>query len=278
MKVLLLSGFLGAGKTTFIKAMMEATHRPYVIFENEFSDVNIDADLFRSDVEEGADLNVYELNDGCICCNRQGSFSSSLFVIQNTLDPDILIVEPSGVAKLSALIDLVEQVEGEQIQLLEPLCLIDATAFFKQVDRYPEIYQDQLLAAHRIQLTKTEQLSEDEISAVCDKVLELNPNVSIFREHYRHADEAYWKNLFVRRGASSSDQESIETGEAAMAHYTYMNARARGLTDVMRFLNQVLLGMFGDICRVKGCFQLPNMKLRVDLVDQVYQLTAAGDA
>ena len=97
LKILVISGFLGAGKTTFIKEMVKSTKREYVIFENEFGDVNIDGEILRNNTEEmkennqkngNVELNVWELTSGCACCSTKADFISSLLVIDNTLNPD----------------------------------------------------------------------------------------------------------------------------------------------------------------------------------------------
>ena len=114
MKILVISGFLGAGKTTFIKEMLKSTKREYVIFENEFGDVNIDSEILKNNnetEEKEIELNVWELTSGCACCSTKADFMSSLLVIDNTLNPDFLIVEPSGIAVLSNILNNVKNVE-----------------------------------------------------------------------------------------------------------------------------------------------------------------------
>ena len=130
MKVLIVSGFLGAGKTTFIQKMVRATKRDYVIVENEFAEWSIDAAQLQAN--DDTRLDVWELTEGCVCCNQKGRFTDSLLTISNTLNPEYLIVEPSGVASLQAVCHSVSTVAYERICLLPPITLVDAQHFFNQ--------------------------------------------------------------------------------------------------------------------------------------------------
>ena len=97
MKILIVSGFLGAGKTTFIKEMSRKLDRDFVVMENEYGETNMD-ETFLQDNEK---LNIWEMTEGCICCTMKADFASSILTIANTLDPEYLIVEPTGVGMLS---------------------------------------------------------------------------------------------------------------------------------------------------------------------------------
>ena len=117
MKILVVSGFLGAGKTTFIRTLAERTKKDFAVMENEYGAVNVDGDL----LEQTKDLNIWELTEGCICCSMQNDFATSIQTIANTVDPEYLIVEPTGVGMLSKIIENIQKIEYERITLLEPL-------------------------------------------------------------------------------------------------------------------------------------------------------------
>ena len=109
MKIILVSGFLGSGKTRFIKSLVEKTDKSIVILENEFGDLNLDSDYLKSDIGDNEDdLKVWELTNGCICCSTNLDFTHSILTIANTLNPDYLIVEPSGVAKINNIIEKIK--------------------------------------------------------------------------------------------------------------------------------------------------------------------------
>ena len=142
MKILVISGFLGAGKTTFIKEMIKATQRQFVIFENEFADVNIDSGILKN--ENNKDIEVWEMSNGCVCCSTQSDFAASLVLIDNALNPDFLIVEPSGVAILSNVIKNIKKSEYERINMLNPLTIVDVSTYFKYKVKYRDIFLDQI--------------------------------------------------------------------------------------------------------------------------------------
>ena len=95
MKILLVSGFLGAGKTTFIEEMTRKVKKDFVVLENEYGEVGIDGDLLKKDYDK-----VWEMTEGCICCSMKSDFANSVMTIANSMDPEILIVEPTGVGKI----------------------------------------------------------------------------------------------------------------------------------------------------------------------------------
>ena len=99
MKILVVSGFLGAGKTTFIKEMSKQTGRDFVVMENEYAEAGMD----RAFLEEEKQINVWQLTEGCICCSMKNDFATSILTIANTLDPEYLIVEPTGIGVLSSV-------------------------------------------------------------------------------------------------------------------------------------------------------------------------------
>lgn len=275
MKILIISGFLGAGKTTFIKEMVRATKREFCIFENEFADVNIDGKILKDVETKTGDVNIYEFTEGCICCNMKGDFVSSLLVIANTIDPDFIIIEPSGVGVLSSVMQAISKIEYENIKLLEPITIIDAITYYKYLDKYGDVYADQIKNAKHIQLSKTEQMDKDECENIAKDIRKINPDAIIYTEHYKKAGSEYWDNLFS--GELTKINLSKIENDTNMQQVTYKDAKCRDLTELMRFLNRVVLGFFGDICRGKGVILADDVKLRFDLVDGLYCITVAEE-
>ena len=102
MKILLVSGFLGAGKTSSIKYLSERTGKKFVIIENEFADEDIDSNIFKS---ESPEMEIMSITEGFICCSMNLSFAHSVMTVANSLNPDYLIVKPSGVSRPQNIID-----------------------------------------------------------------------------------------------------------------------------------------------------------------------------
>lgn len=276
MKILIISGFLGAGKTTFIKEMVKATKREYIILENEFADINIDGEILKKDENLAPkELDVYELTNGCICCNMKGDFTASLLVIDNSLNPDFLIIEPSGVGVLSSIIDAIKKVEYERIQLLKPIAIVDAMTYFKYKEKYNNVFIDQIKNATYVQLSKTEQMAPGDIDGIRRDILTINPDCIVYGEHYKQATMDYWDNLF--EGELNATITPLDDPDSGLQNMSYRNACCKNLGAFMCFLNQIVLGFYGDICRAKGVIKTDEGNLRFDLVDGIYAVTGAGD-
>ena len=128
MKILIVSGFLGAGKTTFIKALAKHTKKDFAILENEYGAAGIDADRLRA--EEGqSPVNIWEMTEGCICCSAKGDFSLSVLSIANTIDPEYLVIEPTGVGMLGNVMENLKQIEYEHISILAPVTIADIYSY-----------------------------------------------------------------------------------------------------------------------------------------------------
>ena len=148
MKILMVSGFLGAGKTTFIKeltAHLDKTLR-FVILENDYGGTNLDSQFLSQ--KTGAD--IWELTEGCACCTMKQSFVTTLLTIESSLSPDLLIVEPSGVAKLGDLIGNVKKLNYDRFEILSPIVIFSPLNYSEYLRDYKEIYEEQIKKAGQI--------------------------------------------------------------------------------------------------------------------------------
>ena len=126
MKILVVSGFLGAGKTTFIKELAKRTKKDFAVMENEFGAVGVDADFLEDGFSKGdKTLNIWEMTEGCICCSVKTDFATSVLTIANTVDPEYLIVEPTGVGMLSGIIENIRKIQYERIGILKPVTILN---------------------------------------------------------------------------------------------------------------------------------------------------------
>ena len=121
MNILIVSGFLGAGKTTFIKELIRRTRKNIVILENEYGETNLDSqELAKS----GENVDVWDMLEGCVCCTMKDSFAKSIMTISASLQPDYLVVEPTGIGKLSNILDNISKTTYEKIRILPPVAII----------------------------------------------------------------------------------------------------------------------------------------------------------
>ena len=197
MEVLIVSGFLGAGKTTFIKELARKSGRDFVVYENEYGQADIDA----KELSQVDELTVWESTENCICCSGKQDFASSVLTISNAFDPDYLVVEPTGVAKLSSVVENVNLVSYEHISLLEPLTIIDGGAWKSSRDRYPEIFLDQVVSAKTLVISKTDRLILEELSHLSEWLTKQNPGANIVADSWGSIDPAWFLSL-LHNGAS----------------------------------------------------------------------------
>lgn len=280
MDVLLISGFLGAGKTSFIKAMTKATGRQFVVVENEFGEANIDGSLLRGDSAPGDpnEMKIWELTEGCICCSMNIDFSLSVLTIENTLRPDYLLVEPSGVAMPSRVLDSLRKVNYEHIGILSPITIVDAAHFRRSRNDYAEYFDDQLRSAGTVVLSKSEDMSADDFDAAA-RELNIAPNVIFPREHYSKWPKESWTALLSRRlegtRAPAAARAKIKP-ERPLDNAAFRVGDMSSPAELLVKIELLISGAFGRVVRSKGFVRTAFGEwLRFDVVDGMYEITGS---
>ena len=280
MKVLIVSGFLGAGKTTLIKEMANKTKKDFVVMENEYGDVDIDSTLLK---DEG--MNIWELTEGCVCCSMKKDFASSILTIANSLDPEYLIVEPTGVAKLSNIINNIKQIEYEKIVLLKPITIIDGNAFDTFFNNYNDIYVDQLLNSSRIIISKMENKDDTEKKVLLQKIEKVfsDNNVSfssveLLEEHYSHKEKTWWDSILSSYLDEKYESIFRESQDEEMPDSISMKGcDIENEYIFMMLLEQLVRGRFGNIARSKGFLKCRENILKYDVVGNNYAITGCSN-
>ena len=169
-KVDIYSGFLGAGKTTLIKKMIAEGYKgqKLVLIENEFGEIGIDGGFLQD-----AGINITEMNSGCICCSLVGDFGKALTKVINEYHPDRIIIEPSGVGKLSDVIGAVNKVTGPDVTLGYTVAVVDAGKVKVYTKNFGEFYNNQVETASTIILSRTDSIPQAKLDAA----------VEILRQH-----------------------------------------------------------------------------------------------
>ena len=176
-KIDIFSGFLGAGKTTLIKKLIKESFagQKVVLIENEFGEIGIDGGFLK---ESGIQIN--ELNAGCICCSLVGDFRAALQQVVEQYHPDRIVIEPSGVGKLSDVTRAVEGVaEHLDVQLSSFVTVADVNKVKMYMKNFGEFYDDQISHASCILLSRTQTASEEKIAAAVAMLREKNPTATI---------------------------------------------------------------------------------------------------
>lgn len=169
--VYIISGFLGAGKTTFIqKLLSEKKFKKVMLLENEFGEVGVDGAFFDSA------LNVKEINNGCICCSLRGDFESALEEIEK-MDVTDLLIEPSGVGKLSDILNVVK--EDDDFRVVSHICIVDVKTCKKYHKNFKDYFDDQVKAANAVILSHLDATSDEQIENAKEIVKELHDDVTI---------------------------------------------------------------------------------------------------
>ena len=168
------SGFLGAGKTTLIKKLLQEAYagQKLMLIENEFGEIGIDGGFLQE-----AGINITEMNSGCICCSLVGDFGKALKEAIDTYAPDRIIIEPSGVGKLSDVIAAVEKVDG--IQLGYTVAVVDAGKVKIYTKNFGEFYNNQVETASTIILSRTDGISQEKLNLAVEILRGMNDHATI---------------------------------------------------------------------------------------------------
>lgn len=205
-KIDIFSGFLGAGKTTLIKKCLKEAFQDeqIVLIENEFGEIGIDGGFLQE-----AGVQIREMNSGCICCSLVGDFSSALTKVVEDYHPDRILIEPSGVGKLSDIIGAIERIkEDVQLQMNSFVCVADAKKVKMYSKNFGEFYNNQIESANVIVLSRTQDVSEEKLKEVIHILRELNSHASIITTDW---DKISGKEILdVMESRESLDQLMME--------------------------------------------------------------------
>ena len=186
-KIDIVSGFLGAGKTTLIKKLLAEAYKgeKLVLIENEFGEINIDGGFLK---ESG--IQISEMSAGCICCSLVGDFNKALKDVESQFHPDRILIEPSGVGKLSDVIVAVENTVKDvpDMQLNSFVTVADATKVKVYMKNFGEFYNNQIESAGTIILSRTQKLSQEKLEAAAAMLREKNPDATILTTPWDQLD------------------------------------------------------------------------------------------
>lgn len=202
-KVDVISGFLGAGKTTLIQKLIKDVFagKKVVLVENEFGEIGIDGGFLQE-----AGITINEINGGCVCCTLQGDFHDALEKVENTYHPDHIIIEPSGVGKLSDILSIVKSVEG--LELNSYSAVVDAKRCKIYHKNFKEFFDDQISTACCVILSRTQLVNEEKLNEDVSIIRELNPDVRIITTPW---DDLNGESIYeAMTGSSNGFPEGLE--------------------------------------------------------------------
>ncbi len=215
-KIDIISGFLGAGKTTLIKKLLEEAYKgeKVVLIENEFGEIGIDGGFLKD-----AGVEITEMNSGCICCSLVGDFGKSLKEVLERFSPDRVIIEPSGVGKLSDVIKAVQDVQDElpNAVLNSFSTVVDITKAAMYMKNFGEFFNNQVESAKTIILSRTQKFDAAKAEVVVAKLREQNPKAILITTAWDDIDGKVILSAMEQH--SSMEKELLEEAHAHHEHH-----------------------------------------------------------
>jgi len=254
-EIYIISGFLGAGKTTFIQKMLKEAffNDKVVLIENDFGEISVDAALLKA-----GGVEVREINSGCICCSLSGDFVKAVKEIVQRFNPDRIVIEPSGVGKLS---DIVKACQDERIRDLVEVSAKITVADVKRcqmyLDNFGEFFEDQIKHADVILLSRTEDFPQ-KAQGARDLIESLNPKAKIFSEPWREirADHILAAVHTTDDGAKSHRHHEgcchDHAAEAVFDTVTIKTDREFSKSQLQTCMQKVQDELPGTVLRAKG--------------------------
>ncbi|MGN0143680.1 MAG: GTP-binding protein, partial [Clostridium sp.] len=271
MKVIvdIFSGFLGSGKTMLIKKFLSehAYSKNTVIIENEFGEVSIDGEILRE-----SNIEVKEINSGCICCQVSGKFDDAVFEVINKYNPEQIIIEPSGVAKLSEILNILTNIKfSHMLEIRNVFTLIDILNYEKYVNNFKEFYINQIENADTIVLSRTQFKDKKFIDDIIKSLKKLNAHAEIIYKPWEElkANDFMKKNGLLKR-VKNQVIKPIHNGKGSLMKKHVHNHTAgevfesypirlekyideKELEDKFKLIEQS--EHYGNIVRVKGIIE-----------------------
>ncbi len=176
-KIDIVSGFLGAGKTTLIRKLLQEvlSDSKVVLIENEFGEIGIDGGFLKE-----AGIEIKEMNSGCICCSLVGDFGASLREVLDTYAPERILIEPSGVGKLSDVMRAVQEAMADrEVELNSAVAVVDACKCKMYLKNFGEFFANQIEHAGTVVLSRTDKLSEEKLAACVEMIREHNVRATV---------------------------------------------------------------------------------------------------
>ena len=206
-KIDIFSGFLGAGKTTLIKKLIQEVYagQKIVLIENEFGEIGIDGGFLQE-----AGIQITEMNSGCICCSLVGDFGKALQKVMEEYHPDRILIEPSGVGKLSDVAQAVERAETDDMEIGCMVAVADATKCKIYMKNFGEFYNNQIENAGTIILSRTSHMKEDKLQAAVAMLREKNPTAVIVTTPWDQLTGAQLMEAMEQKDSLQAALEALE--------------------------------------------------------------------
>ena len=257
MKILIVSGFLGSGKTTFINRLVKKLD-DVAILENDYANADIDSELLKDSGKE-----IVSLEEGCICCSKKTDFATSVLTISNSLDPQYLIVEPTGVGYLSKVINNIKSIAYDKIEILSPITIVDYFTIDETLRDYEDLFVDQIKNAGHILISKTEDVKEADIEAAREKLARYT-SAEIYPKHYDGFSAEEWDSLISSYDLGHLDEKDLK--ELHVHSHVYEDVSFPDFQALGTVFNAICSDRFGKVLRGKGFVKVGDKLVKIDIV------------
>ena len=280
MEIHIISGFLGAGKTTFLNQYLPLLSGKTAVIENEFGDVGLDGDLIREKVP------VRELYAGCICCTLAIDFRQSIREIAETYRPDRIVIEPSGIGKLSDVIKACEDArekDGVELLVTRRIVIVDGEAYEESVEGFGAFYLDQIRNAQMLFVSWLEGLEKEKQEKILTDIREQNQEALIYAGDFRQLDGQELLHLLElseqkQSGKTVDEQreEDVFSSGILFSSISFTDLPKISKEEMEKKLENLRTGKYGRVLRVKGLAETPNgERYRFDLTPGHMELKTA---
>lgn len=276
-KIHIVSGFLGAGKTTLIKKLVKYITGKTVIIENEFGEVGIDGKSLESN-----DYDVVELSNGCICCSMKANFESTLLSVINEYSPENIIIEPTGIGMLSDILNLLSSKEIiDKCVVTLPITVVDALEYLDLINDFGNFYNDQISNAGIIVLSKTQKTNQSELEKVIKSIKGFNSYADIIKKDWDTFTEVEYNELtnskfdLERKIVKIIDE--IKNIKGGLQSYSTLSSKNFSYESLIEALSNLSNREYGDIIRAKGFVSDGNCTLEFSYVNGSYNVTKKSE-
>jgi len=258
-KVDVISGFLGSGKTTLVKKLLQVHQKEKVVLiENEFGDIGIDGELME---REG--FEVFEISSGCICCIMQKDFVQMLARIIEEFHPERIIIEPTGISILSEIIDILRKPEFDSLlQINSLVTVVDSVNYLQQCDVFGEFFEDQITNASILTLSKSQFIDRETVDEIIKSLKEFNPDAEIISEPWDSLGPSEVEKLLD--GQAELDLSDIlhtdykPCSENEFEALALKTSRAFSQEELELCLSLLSQPKYGQVLRGKGFIKSPQ--------------------
>lgn len=287
-KIDIFSGFLGAGKTYLMKKLIEegAYEEKIAIIENEFGEVSIDAEILK-----GTNIDIKEINSGCICCQVTGDFKEAILEVISNYNPSRIIIEPSGVAKLTDIIKIFNEKEiKSRTEIHNVITVIDPEKYDRYIENFKEFYLDQIKNAKKIVISRTQKIPKTKVLEVKEKLEKLNKKATIIYGDFEKLNGNFILNYDENKKIGINEVKGIrasfskkESGNKkakevfeSFAIYPTLKLSKEELKSKFDFISKSQ--NYGDIIRAKGIVKLQDGTIgQFDFVKEEFVIREIDD-